>query len=84
MLRREGQPGSSMPLNQLGPSSETSDESATFNHCIPGLLPFVAGLGWRGCWGIIGLPTINLGFIKNKTSREQGKERPKGAAQPTL
>lgn len=72
MFRREGQPGSRSPLNQPGPGSETSDESATFNHCIPELLPFVAGLGWGDCWGILGSYTINLGFIKNKRSRGQG------------
>lgn len=72
MFRREGQPGSSSALNQPGPSLETSDESATFNHCIPGLLPFVAGLGWGDCWGILVSYTINLGFIKNKRSKDQG------------
>lgn len=57
-------------MNQLGPTSETSDESVTFNHHAPGLLSLVAGLGWRGCWGIICSSTVNLGFIN---TGHQGK-----------
>lgn len=67
MFSRKGQPGSGGPLNQRGPSWETSDESATSR------APALSGRNWleRLLW-IIGSHTIHLGFIKNKGSREQG------------
>lgn len=41
--------------DSLGAAVLTSDESATFNHCIPGLLLFVAGLVGEIVGGSLGL-----------------------------